>query len=117
MVGQDGLMVETGGTERSRRRRLPLVTLVCLGATLGALVALGFLGGSVPAGLLIAAPPALGLLGSVAALLDRRLDREDRRDWAIGSALSGFVGVVALYIVATLVEAIDWTVNGPPAWL
>lgn len=110
-------MVETGGRSGRARRRLPIVTLVCLGATLGALVALGFLGGSVPAGLLLGAPPALGLLGSVAALLDRRLDREDRSDWAIGSALSGFVGVVALYVVVTLVEAVDWTVNGPPAWL
>jgi 4-hydroxybenzoate polyprenyltransferase len=117
MVGQDGLMVETGRRSGRARRRLPIVTLVCLGATLGALVALGFLAQSVPAGLLLGAPPALGLLGSVAALLDRRLDREDRRDWAIGSALSGFVGVVALYVVVTLVEAVDWTVNGPPAWL
>ena len=110
-------MVGTEGRGGRARRRLPIVTLVRLGATFGALVALGFLAQSVPAELLIAAPPALGLLGSVAALLDRRLDREDRRDWAIGSALSGFVGVVALYIVATLVEAVDWTVNGPPAWL
>jgi len=31
--------------------------------------------------------------------------------------LSGFLGVKALLIIATLIEAVDSTVNGPPPWL
>jgi branched-subunit amino acid ABC-type transport system permease component len=65
-------------------------------------------------GLYFCLPPAHGLLGCVAALLDRRLASDDKRTWAIGSALAGFAGVIALLVIATLVEAIDWTINDPP---
>ena len=101
----------------TRHRRIPIVTVVCLAATLGLLLLMTFVPLPNPGGLLIFAPPALGLLGCAAALLDRRLEREDKRDWAIGSALAGFVGVVAFFMIASWIEAIDWTINGPPPWL
>ncbi|MBD8705001.1 hypothetical protein IFT51_14750 [Frigoribacterium sp. CFBP 13712] len=98
-------------------RRIPIITVVCLAATLGLLLLMAFVPLPDPGGLLIYAPPALGLLGGAAALLDRQLEHEDKRDWAIGSALAGFVGVIAFLIIASWIEATGWTINGPPPWL
>jgi len=100
-----------------RHRRIPIITAMCLATALCLLLLIAFVPSSNPNGALIWGPPALGLLGCIAALLDRRLESRNRRTWATWSALSGFLGVVALLIIATLIEAVDWTVNGPPPWL
>lgn len=97
--------------------RIPVITASCLTTALCLLLLIAFVPSSNPNGALIWGPPALGLLGCIAALLDRRLESRNRRKWATWSALSGLLGVAVLLIIATLIEAIDWTVNGPPPWL
>ena len=94
------------------QRRAPLVTVACLGAALMLLLVMALVplpspyvsGGLRLGGLLLCIPPALGLLGAVGAVLDRRLERGRRRGWAIASALAGFVGVWALLVIVTFVS-------------
>jgi hypothetical protein len=104
---------DTDGSSK-QRRHIPVVTVMCLGIALGLLILMSIVRLPGAGGLYFCLPPALALLGCVAALLDRRLASDDKRTWAIGSALAGFAGVIALLVIATLVEAIDWTINGPP---
>jgi len=87
--------------------RIPVITALCLITTLCLLLLIAFLPSSNLNGALIWGPPALGLLGCITALLDRRLESRYRRRWATWSALSGFLGVAVLLIIATLIEAID----------
>ncbi|WP_396599189.1 hypothetical protein [Frigoribacterium sp. R86507] len=94
-----------------RLRRVPVATVVCLSVAL--LVVLGLLFVPFPnpyvagylrlAGVLLVAPPLLGLVGAVAALLDRRLERSYRAAWAIGSGVAGFIGVMAFFVLGTLI--------------
>jgi hypothetical protein len=100
-----------------RHHRIPIITALCLATALCLLLLIAFVPSSNPNGALIWGPPALGLLGCITALLDRRLESRNRGRWATWSALGGFLGVAVLLIIATLIEAIDWTVNGPPSWL
>jgi hypothetical protein len=91
--------------------RVPVVTVACLSVAL--LVVLGLLFVPFPnpyvdgylrlAGVLLVAPPLLGLVGAMAALLDRRLERSYRAAWAIGSGVAGFIGVMAFFVLGTLI--------------
>jgi peptidoglycan/LPS O-acetylase OafA/YrhL len=63
------------------------------------------------------APLTFGSIGAVLALLHRSLDKGARASWAAASFFTGFFTVPMAYIVATVVEAIDWTINGPPPWV
>lgn len=90
---------------------MPVVTVVCLTAAL--LIVLGLVIVPFPnpyvagylrlAGVLVVVPPLLGLVGAMAALLDRRLDRSDRAAWAVGSGVAGFIGVMAYFVLGTLI--------------
>lgn len=90
---------------------MPVATVVCLSVAL--LVVLGLLFVPFPdpyvaghlrlGGVLLLAPPLLGLVGAVAALLDRRLERSYRAAWAIGSGVAGFIGVTAFFVLGTLI--------------
>lgn len=90
---------------------MPVATVVCL--SLALLVVLGLVFVPFPnpyvdgylrlAGVLLVVPPLLGLVGAVAALLDRRLERSYRAAWAIGSGVAGFIGVMAFFVLGTLI--------------
>lgn len=90
---------------------MPVVTVVCLTAAL--LILLGLVVVPFPnpyvagylrlAGALLVVPPLLGLVGAMAALLDRRLDRSDRAAWAVGSGVAGVIGVMAYFVLGTLI--------------
>ena len=96
---------------RPRLHRVPVVTVVCLSAALLIVLGLVFVPFPNPyvagylrlAGVLVVVPPLLGLVGAMAALLDRRLDQRDRAAWAVGSAMAGFIGVMAYFVLGTLI--------------
>ena len=58
--------------------------------------------------------PALGATGAIIAWRARVLRERSRRGWAAASFLTGLFTVPVVYITTTLIEAIDWTINGPP---
>lgn len=66
-------------------------------------------------GWVLVGSPALGAIGAVIARRTRGLRPRSRSRWAAASVLTGLLTVPVVYVVATLVEAVEWTVNGPPS--
>ncbi|WP_209560582.1 hypothetical protein [Frigoribacterium sp. PvP032] len=66
-------------------------------------------------GWVLVGSPALGAIGAVVAWRSRGLRAPSRSRWAVVSVLTGLLTVPMAYVVATLVEAVEWTVNGPPS--
>ena len=98
------------------RRRVPLWTI----ALMLAAVALPFVysaaaGDGAFFGWVLVGSPALGAIGAVVAWRSRGLRATSRSRWAAASVLAGLSTVPVVYVVATLVEAVQWTVNGPPS--
>ena len=52
---------------------------------------------------LLPCPPLLAFLGTLAALLDRKVGVNSKVVWAVGSALFGLVCVPALFVLVTLI--------------
>lgn len=98
------------------RRRVPLWTI----ALILAAVALPFVYSATADdgaffGWVLVGSPALGGIGAVVAWRSRGLRAPSRSRWAVVSVLTGLSTVPMAYVVATLVEAVEWIVNGPPS--
>lgn len=109
-------MDESGPTTGdSPARRIPLLTT----ALIIAAVAFPFVYSATARdqasfGWVLIGPPALGATGAIIAWHFRTLKQKSRRGWAAASLLTGLFTVPVVYIAATVIEAIDWTINGPP---
>lgn len=103
-------------TDDRPRRRVPLWTV----ALMLAAVALPFVYSATATdgaffGWVLVGSPALGAVGAVVAWRSRGLQASSRSRWAVASVLTGLLTVPVVYVVATLVEAVEWTVNSPPS--
>jgi uncharacterized membrane protein len=102
-------------TGDSPARRIPVLTI----ALIIAAVAFPFVysataGDQASFGWMLIGPPTFGATGAVIAWRARAFKERSRRGWAAASLLTGLFTVPVVYITATLIEAIDWTINGPP---
>lgn len=96
---------------RSRRRHVPVTTIVLLtvGAVVLALVSFELVpnpdvgGGARLVVFLLLVPPALGLAGAVTASRDRRLGDQGRVLWSVASGLGGFLQVFFAFVLVTLI--------------
>jgi hypothetical protein len=99
---------DDGTQSRLEQRRVPRIAAVLLAAAFVLLVLLPLLpspsvsGGARLALFLLPLPPLLTFGGTLAALLDRKVDVNSKVVWAVGSALFGLVCVPALFVLVTL---------------
>jgi len=102
-------------TGDSPARRIPLLTIALMIAAFAfPFVYSTTAGDQASFGWMLIGPPALGAAGAIIAWRARPLGRRSRRGWAAASLLTGLFTVPVVYITATFIEAIDWTINGPP---
>jgi hypothetical protein len=116
--GQPVTDLNTAGAKRSRRR-FPVVTAVSMVVAVIFPFVPSMIAGDdyIPMGLEIMGPPVIGIIGAVLSLLHRSLEKDTRWGWAAVSASTGFVALPVLWMIGSVIEAIDWTVNGPPPGL
>jgi hypothetical protein len=107
---------ESGATDSDRPSRRFVLLMIAL---MTAAVAFPFVysaiaGDRASSGWMLVGPPALGATGAVIAWRAPARTRNSRSGWMAASIIIGLSMVPVVYIAATLIEAIDWTVNGPP---
>jgi membrane protease YdiL (CAAX protease family) len=91
-----------------QQRRVPRIAAVLLAAAFALLVLLPlspnpYVSGGARLGLfLLPLPPLLAFGGTLAALLNRKIGKNSKTLWAVGSALFGLVCVPALFVLVTL---------------
>lgn len=109
-------MDESGPTTGDHTaRRIPLLTIaLMIAAVVFPFVYSATAGDHASFGWLLIGPPALGATGAAIARRARGLKKRSRRGWAVASLFTGLLTVPVVYITATLIEAVDWTINGPP---
>lgn len=110
-------MDESGATNSGQpsRRFVLLMIALMTAAVAFPFIYLAIAGDQASFGWMLVGPPALGATGAVIAWRAPALTKNRRSGWMAASIIIGLSTVPVVYIAATLIEAIDWTVNGPPS--
>jgi predicted membrane channel-forming protein YqfA (hemolysin III family) len=110
---------DVGRAEReSPRGHIPVATAVLVvAAVMSPLVLSAIAGDDIPFGWVLGVPLGLGIVGAVLAQRCPSLGKKARSVWVVVSVLAALLTVPVVYTVATLFEAVGWTISGPPPWL